>query len=219
MKSATVNRKKPDFLFIAVVLIFIAALTAVSFLAKQSESAVDPMPLPADEENNIHELVISEIMSNNDGVYVNSNNEATDYVEIYNGTGKTIKLDGYGLSDKVNTIKWAFSNTSIEPGQYLVVALTGKLEAGLNAPFKLSSKGQETVMLVNSSSKVIDAVDTVALSKNNAMMRDKDGNWFISEYGTPGYGNNEAGLQKYHDSLLAEGNSDIVVNELLVRLY
>lgn len=217
MKSATVNRKKPDFLFIAVVLVFIVALTAVSFLAKQSESAVNPMPLPADEENNIHELVISEIMSNNDGVYVNSNNEATDYVEIYNGTGKTIKLDGYGLSDKVNTIKWAFSNTSIEPGQYLVVALTGKLEAGLNAPFKLSSKGQETVMLVNSSSKVIDAVDTVALSKNNAMMRDKDGNWFVSEYGTPGYGNNEAGLQKYHDSLLAEGSSDIVVNELLVR--
>ena len=217
MKKTTANRKKPDILFIITVSAFVVLLFVVSLLAKAERQVVPSGDLPDDGTNNIHELVISEIMSNNSGVYVNDRNESTDYIELYNGTSRTIKLDGYGLSDRTDAIKWAFSNQSIEPGQYLVVALTGKLEPGLNAPFKLSSKGGENVILINSSSKVIDAVETTAMEKNHAMMRDADGKWFVSEYGTPGFSNSLEGLEQYHQSLMGDEEPEIVVNELLVR--
>lgn len=45
-------------------------------------------------------------MSNNGGIYVNSNNQVTDYVELYNGTDKAIDLTGYGLSDRKDRVKW-----------------------------------------------------------------------------------------------------------------
>ncbi|MBR2792215.1 MAG: hypothetical protein IKE12_06090, partial [Erysipelotrichaceae bacterium] len=71
MKKTTANRKKPDILFIITVSAFVVLLFVVSLLAKSERQVVPSGDLPDDGTNNIHELVISEIMSNNSGVYVN----------------------------------------------------------------------------------------------------------------------------------------------------
>lgn len=217
MKRTNVEKKKFDFIFvIAAIAVVVGALLA-GRIAGIEKPSVDPAPLPVDDNNNIHELVISEIMTNNGGVFLNSENKTTDYVELYNGTQKTINLKGYGLSDRTDAIKWVFSDYELLPGQYVAVALTGKLQEGLNAAFKLSSKGGETVILVNPGSKVIDAVDTVSLGKNAAMMRDGDGKWFVSEFGTPGYPNTEAGLEAYYASLYSEDTGELIINEFMAR--
>ena len=49
------------------------------------------------------------------------------------------------------------------------------------------------------------------------MMRDANGKWFISDYATPSFANSQAGLEAYHRSLYAEKESEIAVNELLLK--
>ncbi len=214
----TETKKKPNLFFIIIVVALVAASLILASTLDTGVETVEGADLPTDETNNINELVISEIMASNGGVYVNSNNEATDYIEIYNGTGSTINLNGYGLSDRKDTIKWVFGDVSIAPGEYIVVALTGQLEEGNNASFKLSSNGGEYVILTNASGKVIDAVETVAMTKNQTMMRDGNGEWFVCNYGTPGFSNTEAGLTAYYESLKAdEETAALQVNEFLAR--
>ncbi len=216
MKSRVKQTEKFDGLFvIGTILVVVAAIVASTLFG-----GLSPVPsgdLPDREGNNIHKLVISELMSNNGGVWVNDQNEVVDYLEVYNGTDKTINLQGYGLSDRTDTVKWVFSDVSIPSGDYVTVGLTGKLQTGNNAPFRLSSKGGETISLVNPSSKVIDAVETVSLGKNQAMMRDGDGNWFVSDFGTPGFANTRKGLEDYHASLMYQGDKELVINEFLNR--
>ena len=217
MKQNSGDKKKFNIGFVIAALVVVALAVVLSIKTGGDVVPPDVKPLPIDEENNIHELVISEIMSNNKGAYVSQDNKIVDYLEIYNGTSKAINLNGYGLSDREDRVKWIFSDVYIRSGEYLVVALTGELEPGLNADFKLSSKGGEKVILTNANSKIIDAVETVALNKNNAMMRDKDGQWFVSQYGTPGFSNNEAGLEQYFQSLKGEQQGELSINEFLCR--
>ena len=160
-------------------------------------------------------LLISEILSNNAGAYLDSDNNQSDFVELFNGTGKEINLFGYGLSDKKNSTKWTFPNFTIKPNEYVVVNLCGQAKAGLNANFKLSSDGSESIVLKNSQGKIIDAADVTALDKNQSMIRNQSG-WSIVNYPTPGFENSEAGLKEYRESLLGLSN-DLVVNEVLPK--
>ncbi len=177
----------------------------------------DIKDLPETFEADFSKLIISEIVTNNNGVYVNENNEQCDYIELYNGTDKDIDLSGYGLSDDNKKIKWAFGNVIIPAKSYLVVNCTGNNEEGLNAPFCLSSAGNERVILVNKKMKVIDGVDTVSLSANSAMVRDEKGNWYVSSYATPGYENSIAGQKAYIESLKGSEEVELVINEFLPK--
>ena len=89
--------------------------------------------------------------------------EPCDWIEIYNGTGQTVDLSGYGLSDNSSRPrKWQFpSGTTLQPGGYLAVACTDAeitAEGYLNAGFALSSDGGYTVCLTDPQGQVLDAV-------------------------------------------------------------
>ncbi|MGI6608547.1 MAG: CotH kinase family protein [Erysipelotrichaceae bacterium] len=220
MKRFEPKKKKADLLFISVT---IAAIIAVALLSwffqnyEQDYNNITISDLPEISQEVIGKLVINEIMSNNGGIYINSNNEVTDYIELYNGTDKAIDLTGYGLSDRKDRVKWVFNQVVIEPDSYLVVALTGKDEEGLNANFKLRAAGKEYLILVNKGGKIVDAVETVSLAKNQTMNRKADGSWFVANYGTPNHENSMQGLNAYLESLVSTETSEIVVNEVLVK--
>ena len=92
------RKKKADKKLIALLCCAVAVFLALSLLFNGLiGSGVEYKEYLPDSDNNIHELVISEIMSNNSGVYVDDENKASDYVELYNGTSKTINLKGYGF--------------------------------------------------------------------------------------------------------------------------
>ena len=195
-----------------------AIIVALSLLFPKQDS----MPVPEDDSadtsySDIHKLIISELMSNNGGVFVSETNEICDYLELYNGTEKEIRLNGYALSDRKDTIKWTFPDVTIPSHGYLVVSLSGKLGGEMNAPFALSSKGGESVILLNPSGKIIDACETVALTKNESMVRENSGAWGVSSYGTPGYPNNADGLRSYLNSLETAEEAELVINEILIR--
>ena len=220
MKRFEPKKKKIDLIFISVTITAIVLVAVLSWTFQKSDINKDNIfisDLPDTAEEVIGKLVISEVMSNNGGIYVNSNNEVTDYIELYNGTDKAIDLTGYGLSDRNDRVKWVFDQVIIEPGSYLVVALTGKDEEGLNANFRLRAAGKEQLILVNKKGKVIDAVENVSLAKNQTMNRKADGSWFIANYGTPNHENSWQGLNDYLASLMSDEASEIVVNEILVK--
>ncbi|MGN1398434.1 MAG: lamin tail domain-containing protein [Erysipelotrichaceae bacterium] len=217
MKRNEFKKNKTDFVFIAVITVVLIGLFVGSLFLNSKDSTIGIEDLPDEFTFSTNKLIISEVVSSNKGIYSNENNQVVDYIELYNGTGKTIDLTGYGLSDRDDRVKWLFPSVSIEPNQYLVVALTGQSEDGLNANFKLSSSGGERIILVNSSYKVVDAVDTVALSKNQSMNRKNDGSWYISDYGTPGFENSKSGLEEYLISIQDFSDNDLVINEVLVK--
>ena len=52
---------------------------------------------------------ITEFMASNDGIVADEDGDFPDWIEIHNPTGRTISLDGYGLTDtNSRPFKWTF---------------------------------------------------------------------------------------------------------------
>lgn len=171
--------------------------------------------LPITGEGDFEGIVITEIMTSNNGAVASEDGTVSDWVEIYNGNDYEVNLKNYGLSDESSKTKWAFPEITIEPKSYIVVYLSGESKNGLYANFKLKGDGSEKLYLVNAKNKVIDAVDILTIKSNEVMYRDFEGNWFSSNKMTPGYPNTEEGYEAYQESLLAE--SDVKINEFLPK--
>lgn len=72
-------------------------------------------------------IVINEVVSSNHGSYYDEDGETPDWIELYNTTGATLDLSGYGLSDdEADLFKWTFETGSIEPDNYLLVFASDK---------------------------------------------------------------------------------------------
>lgn len=169
--------------------------------------------LPIDGVGSYEGIVITEVMSSNDGAVSSEDGTISDWIEIYNGNDYEVNLKNYGLSDKNTETRWAFPEVTIEPKSYLVVYLSGETKNGLYANFKLNI--DESIYLVNSQNKVINAVEILSTKSNQVMTRDLDGNWFLSNKATPGFANTEEGYSEYQESLIAE--SDVKINEFLPK--
>lgn len=58
---------------------------------------------------------------------LDSNGEASDWIELYNNSNKLINLKGYHLSDDEDEIdKWTFPNININPNDHLLVYASGE---------------------------------------------------------------------------------------------
>ncbi|MBR0138011.1 MAG: lamin tail domain-containing protein [Erysipelotrichaceae bacterium] len=200
--------------FAAVLLLAIVFLWAV-FPKGVSKTSYEKAELPQKIENPVAGLVINELVSGNTGVYCDRNNIVGDYVELYNGTDSDISLNGYGLSDTVGKVKWYFPDVTIGKGEYLVITLSGLSGGDLDASFRLSSDGDERLILYNGELKVIDSVDTVALKKNNALQRGDNGTWIVCDQPTPGYENSLEGMNRYYASLEAGDDGRLLISEFL----
>ena len=113
-------------------------------------------------------LYISEIMAKNTYTKLD-NNEYNDYIEIYNGYGNSINLEGYYLSDnEYETNRWIFPNIEIKAGEYLIIYASGKNicdSESCHTNFKLSSKG-EIITFTDNSGNIINKFTYPALSND-----------------------------------------------------
>lgn len=199
------------FFLISITVIFIVIF--ISFFFKES----DPLQEEITDggEVSYSKLVINEIATNNKGTIMASDGGLYDWIEIYNGKSKDVNLTNYSLSDTKNEIKWSFPNgTIIKSGEYLIVFLGGIKTEGLIGNFKLSSKGGETLALRNSNKKIIDAVETKALTNDQVMARNLSGSWEIYGIATPGNINTKEGFNSYINSIAKE-ESFLTINEVL----
>ncbi len=107
----------------------------------------------------ISDIAINEFMASNDTTVADQDGEYDDWIELYNNTSSTISLYGYYLSDdSTDYTQWAFPDTSIGPGEYLIIWADDDVsQAGLHANFKLSGSG-EAIYLIDSTQSIVDMV-------------------------------------------------------------
>jgi hypothetical protein len=139
-------------------------------------------------------LRINEIMGRN-SVVLDGGGDSSDWVELYNGSGKVMDLEGYYLSDRTDEPgRWRFPDVSIGPGEFLVVFASGKNRAvpgdELHTDFRLSEQ-DDAVILSNRDMDMVDLVRIRRLPKNVSCGRDTSGHLMYFPEPTPGGANNE----------------------------
>jgi hypothetical protein len=133
------------------------------------------------------ELVINEVMSQNEGAWIDENGEADDWVEVVNRSSRDVSLANYALHD-AGIEAFPLPARRLRPGQSVLIWVDSDPEQGeLHAPFKLSSAG-ERLRLVDADGVEVDAVDVPALEVNQTLARFPNGEGAPSlcRYATPG---------------------------------
>lgn len=151
-------------------------------------------------------LVINEIMLSNATTIASEENEFPDWIELYNGSGEDVNLNGYGLSDRDDDLfQWSFPDVIIYQGEYLIIFASNEdmFEDGYyHTNFKLSSAG-ERVILTKPSQIILDQIDPVSVGTDISYGRYPDGSEHMERLysSTPGESNNSVnGILFSHES-------------------
>ena len=138
-------------------------------------------------------LVINEVVTNNHAAYVDPALGTPDYVELYNGSSRTVALKGYGVSNSMkHCYRYTLPDVQIAPGEYLLVFFTGGTPEADESPFctgfGLDKKG-DTVVLVSDNYDLLDSVEVPALPSDISYGRNEEDEWVFFMTPTPGSAN------------------------------
>lgn len=138
-------------------------------------------------------LAINEIVTNNEGVYVDEQGELDDWVEIVNISNGPIRLSDFTLNDS-GSAPVALPELVLQPDSTIVLWTDDSPDQGpTHLPFKLSSSG-DTLELRNSTGAVVDRVEVPALADNQAYGRFPSGSgaFQVCRYTSPRRANGDA---------------------------
>ena len=161
-------------------------------------------------------LVISEVMSANGAAVTDENGQYPDWIEIWNNTGREISLEGLGLSDKGDRIRFLFPAYQL-PADGRVIVFCDNTNQSLasrpfHAKFKLSSVG-ESVYLFDPNAYLIDSVKYPIMASDESWSLTDEGfrnvTWF-----SPGFPNTPEGHQAYRESVTSADGA-VLINEIM----
>ena len=129
--------------------------------------------------------------------------------------------DSYGLSNDVNDpLKWQFPDTSLKPGETILVFASGKNASHdgkeLHAPFKID-KDQDMIYLSSPAGIIIDSVPVTGMESNMALRSGDDGLWISSETPSPGFPNTNAGVESFWKERDQRYAHSLRINEIMPR--
>jgi len=139
------------------------------------------------------QLLFNEVMAVNTSGEINPlTGEPGDWIEIYNGTGYTVDLAAFYLSDDPEEpMKWNFPDkTYLFPGKYHLIWADGtnKTIYGSHTNFKLGVTG-ETLFLHNRLGVLYDSMSFPAMHENISYGFSMDGSGLYFKEPTPGEAN------------------------------
>lgn len=148
------------------------------------------------------DILLNEVMAVNGGSVLDGEGETLDWIELYNGGGSPIDLNGYGLSDDIelpgkHILSGPADQLTIAPQGHLLLWASGDPDQGpLHLNFSVSSEG-ETIILSSPSGTMIDLVILPAQVADVSYGRVGDGQlpWAFFDPPTPGSANATNGLQ------------------------
>lgn len=115
-------------------------------------------------------LLITEIVANNDGVWVDELGEADDFIELMNQSGAPLLLSDFAVSDRAGNAASLPAHT-LAPGVTVLIWADGSPQQGpAHLPFKLSGDG-ETLFLWDKGGTMVGQVPFPALSANISFAR------------------------------------------------
>ena len=145
----------------------------------------------------VDQLKINELLAGNSATNTDEAGEFDDWIELYNPTNQSVNLSGLFLVE--GTDQWQFPDTMslIPPGGFLLVWCDDdEFQGPLHTNFKLSTDGEEIVLLRSDGVTVIDSISfgpqTIDLSYGRVL----DGH---DEWGfmVPTPGNSNTGLSVF----------------------
>lgn len=214
-RDYTPKRKKNKALSTLPLLILFVALLAVMYF-------IFPKEAGRHIGSSIYEgLVISEVMASNASAVPDENGEFGDWLELYNGTGADLDMEGVMITNRTDRITFPFPEYTLKAGERVIVFATGSYQLDPSKPFhgkfKISSAGDH-IYLYDPDMYLIDEVVTPALTADTSYALtsiDEDGVHYYAttSYYSPGYENTEEGFQAYRMANAIQ-SGDLVINEV-----
>lgn len=146
-------------------------------------------------------VVINELMAQN-SAHPDADGRFFDWVEFYNASDAPVSLEGFRLSDRMDSEGYVFpAGTVLAARCFLTVYCdaTGTIP-GL-APFGISRDGGERLFLLDRGNGILDEVTVLPLGENQSYTRASDGAFSVCETPTPGYENTISGYEAYAASI------------------
>ena len=156
------------------------------------------------------DLKINEVVSLNDGGYLDTSGEAEPWIELYNPGLGEVSLSGLYFTDsELDKTKWALPAQILDDGEYVVFWLDGESSEGVyNANFTADPSGGN-LYLYDSAGSLIDRFEYPALEIGNSYQRYPDGgdNVIYSDRSTPAEEN----------QISEEPSVSLFINEILAQ--
>ncbi len=166
-------------------------------------------------------LIISEVMAANNSAVPDENGEFHDWLELYNGTGADLNMEGVMLTNRTDRITFPFPDFVLKAGERVVVFASDSYQLDPSLPFhgkfKISSAGDH-IYLYDPDMYLIDELATPTMTADTSYAQtsvDEDGVRFFETTGyySPGFENSEDGFVAYrYDNAIESG--DLAINEV-----
>lgn len=166
-------------------------------------------------------LVISEVMAANSSAVPDENGEFSDWMELYNGTGADLDMEGIMITNRTDRITFPFPSYLLKAGERVVIFASGSYQLDTSKPFhgkfKISSAGDH-LYLYDPNMYLIDELATPTLTADSSYILsgiDEDGirKYETTTYYSPGYENTEDGFVSYRAANASEAGA-LVINEI-----
>lgn len=155
-----------------------------------SSSCKFSLARPAD--GSARPLRINEVMTGNDGAWVDEQGETDDFVELLNTSDEPVLLSDYAIGDKPGKAT-RLPQLQLQPHRTVLLWADDERDQGLfHLPFKLSNDGTP-VLLWSHECELVDKVEVPELPRSESFARlpDGDGEFAVCRYATPERKNGE----------------------------
>lgn len=137
-------------------------------------------------------LFISEIVADNDGVWIDEAGETEDVIELVNQGVRAVELAGYAIGERADRAV-SLPELLVDPGETVVLFADGEVSQGpRHLPFRLSAQGGG-LRLWGPLGEEADRAEYPALRPNEAFARfGAPGAFSVCRFATPGRPNGDS---------------------------
>ncbi|MBE5801106.1 MAG: hypothetical protein E7319_02350 [Clostridiales bacterium] len=160
-------------------------------------------------------LIFSEVMSANSSAVPDESGNFYDWLEIYNGTGADLDMEGVMLTNRTDRITFPFPSYTLKAGERVLVYASDSYQLDPSLPFhgkfKISSAGAHLYMY-DPDMYLIDEIVVPTMTADNSYILasvDDDGtrHYETTAYYSPGYANTQEGFIAYRSANVTEGGT------------
>jgi len=166
-------------------------------------------------------LVISEVMAANASAVPDENGAFSDWLEIYNGTGADLNMEGIMLTNRTDRITFPFPAYQLKAGERVIVFADNRYQLDPVRPFhgkfKIKSVGDH-LYLYDPDMYLIDELVTPAMTADESYVLtgvDENGvrQYALTQFYSPRYENTEEGFKAYRAENATQSGA-LIINEV-----